>query len=145
MSGVSVKHGGGGGDDVGWFQPHEALHGRGVGAGQPQVQSQPPRPLLHLVGHWTVALSVRGVLAPHGHVGGRAAVKGHDDIGALHFPPAALPFLLLFILLLPLLLLRSLLLLLLLFFLKLLPEMGGFALDDWLEGLGPPLAGGGYL
>ncbi len=131
------------------------LHGRGVGAGQPQVHRQLPRPLLQLRSHWTVALSVRLVLAPHWSVGRAHKVDGHDDLGALHLPTAALSFLLLILLLFLFFLLIPLLLppliffsffpLLLLLLFDLLPEMSGFTLNDWLEGLTSPLTGGGHL
>lgn len=60
-------------------------HGRGVGAGQPQVEGQLPGPLLHLPPEGGVGRGVAPRLRPFrgGH-----QVHGHDDLGALHLPPA---------------------------------------------------------
>lgn len=127
------------------------LHGRRIGTGQSQVQRQPPWPLLHLGCHWTAALSVGLLLAPHWSVSRGHEVDRHDDFRALHLSAAALSLLVLFLLLFPLLLwphvvsFLSFFLLLFLLFFDLFPEMSGFSLNDWLQGLTPPLTGGRHL
>lgn len=117
-------------------------HGRGVGAGQPQVHGQFPVALLQLASDWPsgLALVTVALLLALAH-----GVHGHDDVWALHLSSAALAFLLFLLSLLLLFFCSSVSLLLFLLLFDLLPEMSRFSLDDWLQGLSPPLAGGGHL